>query len=104
MKNYIQKGGTIEVVAGGNVASGSIVTVGTIAGISSGNYVSGNTVVVNLDGVYAVAKDASVVAQGAKLYVAAGVATTTVGTNVFLGYAHVAALTGDATVRVLLAR
>lgn len=104
MKNYIQKGSYIEVIATGDVASGSIVTVGATAGISAGNYVSGDTVVVNLDGVYAVAKDASVVAQGAKLYVAAGVATTTVGTNVFLGYAYVAALTGDATVRVLLAR
>ena len=104
MKNYIQKGCTIEVVASGNVASGSIVTVGATAGVSAGNYVSGDTVVVKLDGVYAVAKDASVFAQGAKVYVAAGVATTTVGTNVFLGYAHAAALTGDATVRVLLAR
>lgn len=104
MKNYIQKGGTIEVIAGGSVASGSIVTVGATAGISAGKYVSGDTVVVNLDGVYAVAKDASVVAKGAKLYVAAGVATTTVGSNVFLGYAHSAALAGDATVNVLLAR
>lgn len=104
MKNYIQKGSSIEVIAGGDVASGSIVTVGATAGVSAGNYVSGDTVVVNLDGVYAVAKDASVVAQGAKLYIAAGVATTTVGTNVFLGYAHAAALTGDTTVNVLLAR
>ena len=104
MKNYIQKGSVIEVVAGGDVDSGSIVTVGATAGVSAGNYVSGDVVVVNLDGVYAVAKDASVVAIGVKLYVAAGVATTTVGTNVFLGYAHSAALTGDATVNVLLAR
>ena len=104
MKNYIQKGSSIEVVAGGDVASGSIVTVGATAGVSAGNYVSGDTVVVNLDGVYDVAKDASVFAQGAKVYIAAGVATSTVSTNVFLGYAHVAALTGDATVRVLLAR
>ena len=104
MKNYIQKGSVIEVIAGGDVASGSIVTVGATAGVSAGNYVSGDTVVVNLDGVYAVAKDASVVTQGAKLYIAAGVATITVGTNVFLGYAHTAALTGDATVNVLLSR
>ena len=104
MKNYIQKGCSIEVIAGGAVASGSIVTVGTIAGVSAGNYVSGDTVVVKLDGVYAVAKDASVFAQGAKVYIAAGVATSTVSTNVFLGYAHSAALTGDATVNVLLAR
>lgn len=104
MKNYIQKGCTIEVVAGDAVASGSIVTVGATAGVSAGNYETGDIVVVNLDGVYAVAKDASVFAQGAKVYIAAGVATSTVSTNVFLGYAHSAALTGDATVNVLLAR
>lgn len=104
MKNYIQKGCSIEVIAGGAVASGSIVTVGATAGISSGTYETGDIVVVNLEGVYNVGKDASVIAQGAKLYVAAGVATTTVSTNVFLGYAHTSALTGDATVNVLLAR
>jgi len=104
MKNYIQKGCSIEVVAGGAVASGSIVTVGATAGISAGTYETGDVVVVNLDGVYNVGKDASVIAQGAKLYVAAGVATTTVSTNVFLGYAHTSALTGDTTVNVLLAR
>lgn len=104
MKNYIQKGCTIEVVAGGAVVSGSIVTVGATAGIAAGTYATGDTVVVNLEGVYAVAKDASAPAQGAKLYIAGGVATTTASTNVFLGYAHSAALTGDATVNVLLAR
>lgn len=104
MKNFVEKGATINVVAAADIASGSIVTVGATAGVAAGDYATGETAVVNLDGVYAVAKDASVFAQGAKVYIAAGVATSTVSTNVFLGYAHVAALTGDATVNVLLAR
>lgn len=104
MKNYVQKGSVIEVVAVAAIASGDIVTVGATAGVSAGKYAIGDVAIVNLDGVYTVAKDASAPAQGAKLYIAAGVATTTVGTNVFLGYAHSAALTGDATVNVLLAR
>jgi len=104
MKNFVEKGKTILVTAGADIASGSIVTVGATAGVSAGTYATGEIAVVNLDGVYAVAKDASAPAIGAKLYIAAGVATTTVGSNVFLGYAHSAALTGDATVNVLLAR
>ena len=104
MKNFVEKGKTILVTAGADIASGDIVTVGATAGIAAGDYANGEVAVVNLEGVYAVAKDASVFAQGAKVYIAAGVATSTVSTNVFLGYAHVAALTGDATVNVLLAR
>lgn len=104
MKNFVEKGETILVTAGADINSGDIVTVGATAGISAGDYSSGEVAVVNLCGVYTVPKDASAPAIGAKLYIAAGVATTTVSTNVFLGYAHSAALTGDATVKVLLAR
>jgi len=104
MKNFVEKGKTILVTAGADISSGSIVTVGTTAGIAAGDYANGEVAVVNLEGVYNVDKDASVFAQGAKVYIAAGVATSTVSTNVFLGYAHTAALTGDATVNVLLAR
>lgn len=104
MKNFVEKGKTILVTAGADIASGDIVTVGATAGIAAGDYANGEVAVVNLEGVYTVAKDASAPAIGAKLYIAAGVATTTVGSNVFLGYAHSAALTGDATVNVLLAR
>lgn len=103
MKNFVQEGDVIEVVASGDIASGAIVTVGALAGVSAGKYTTGQIAIVNLEGVYTLPKDASAPAQGAKLYVAAGVATTTVGSNVFLGYAHSAALTGDTTVNVLLA-
>jgi len=105
MKNYIQEGDCFEVVTpSGGYTSGQIVTVGATAGIAAGTYVEGQVAIVKTEGVYEVTKDSSAPAQGAKLYIAAGVATTTASTNVFLGYAHVAALTGDATVKVVLAR
>ena len=104
MKNYIQKGDSIELVAVAAIASGAIVEVGAIAGISAGAYKIGETAVINLCGVYEVPKVAGAVTLGAKLYSdAAGKATTTVGTNVFLGYAFSAQASGDLTVRVKLA-
>jgi predicted RecA/RadA family phage recombinase len=105
MKNYIEKGCTIETVLGADAASGSIVTIGAIAGISVGDRLSGETAVLSLEGVYSVPKvTADVIAKGAKVYVIAGQAGITVGSNVFLGYAFesVGAVAGN--IAVLLAR
>jgi predicted RecA/RadA family phage recombinase len=103
MKNYIQKGDSIEFVAVGAIASGAIVEVGALAGVSAGTYAIGDKVVVSLCGVYEVPKVAGAVTLGAKLYSnASGSATTTVDTNVFLGYAFSAQNSGDATVLVRL--
>lgn len=103
MKNYIQKGDSIEVVAVAAIASGAIVEVGALAGVSVGSYEIGETAVISLCGVYEVPKVAGAVTLGAKLYSnASGSATTTVGTNVFLGYAFSSQASGDATVRVRL--
>jgi predicted RecA/RadA family phage recombinase len=105
MKNFVEHGKTLVIIAGGAIASGAIVTVGATAGISAGAYATGEEAVVNLEGVYRVTKVASgAITQGAKLYVIAGEAGTTVGSNVFLGYAHSAAADGAGTVDVLLAR
>jgi predicted RecA/RadA family phage recombinase len=105
MKNFVEHGKTVTIVAGGAITLGQIVTVGATAGIAAGTYATGETAVVNLEGVYAVPKVASgAITQGAKLYVISGEAGTTVGSNVFLGYAHSAAADGAGTVNVLLAR
>lgn len=105
MKNFVEHGKTINVVAGADIVSGDIVTVGATAGIAAGSYASGETAVLNLEGVYSVPKVASgAITQGAKLYIIAGQAGTTVGSNVFLGYAHTAAADGAGNVNVLLAR
>lgn len=106
MKNFREKGETLVVPAIGTaIASGNIVTVGATAGISAGSYDVGEDAVVNMCGVYTVPKVASgAIAQGAKVYVIAGQAGTTVGSNVFLGYAWDAVADGAGFVNVCLAR
>lgn len=106
MTNYREKGETLVVPASASAyASGDIVTVGATAGIAAGKTAIGDDVVVNMCGVFTVPKVASgAITQGAKVYVIAGQAGTTVGSNVFLGYAWDAAADGAGTVNVLLAR
>lgn len=106
MKNFVEHGQTLVVLAiGSDTDSGAIVTVGATAGISAGKYKSGEDAVINMEGVYRVPKVASgAITQGAKLYVISGEAGTTVGSNVFLGYAWAAAADGAGTVDVKLAR
>ena len=106
MKNFVEKGETITLLSiVGALTSGQIVEVGALSGISDGNYKVGENAVINLTGVYVVPKIAGAVTLGQKLYSnASGSATTTVGTNVFLGYAYTAQASGDATVQVMLAR
>ena len=105
MKNFVQHGKTIVVTAGADIASGDLVTVGATVGVAAGSALNTEEVVLNLDGVYTLPKaSATVIAQGAKVYVASGLITTTVGSNVFVGYAHAAAGDGAVVVDVLLAR
>jgi predicted RecA/RadA family phage recombinase len=103
MKNFVQKGNKITLVATAAIASGAIVEVGALAGVSAGAYAIGDTAVVELCGVYNLPKGAGAISQGAKLYSdAAGNATATVGTNVFLGYAFESVLTGATSINVRL--
>ena len=106
MKNFVEKGCTIIVPSiAGAIASGEIVTIGATVGVSAGSYAIGEDAVVNLDGVFALPKASSgAMTQGAKVYVAAGLITTTASTNVFVGYVHEAVADGVEVVNVLLAR
>jgi len=106
MKNFVEKGCTAVVPAtAAAVASGELVVIGATVGVSAGSYDIGEDVVIHLDGVFALPKaSAGAIAQGAKVYVASELITTTVGSNVFVGYAHQAAADGVAIVNVLLAR
>jgi predicted RecA/RadA family phage recombinase len=106
MKNFREKGETLVVPAiASAIASGDIVTVGATAGIASGAYAIGQNAVISMCGVYTVPKVASgAITQGAKVYVISGQAGTTVGSNVFLGYAWDAVADGAGFVNVLLAR
>lgn len=69
MKNYIQKGDTIEVNAPYDVASGEGVLVDTIFGVASHDAVSGEPVQIKRTGVYDMTKtSAQAWTQGAAIY------------------------------------
>src|SRR5512137_2149895 len=99
MQNYVQPGDTIEVTAPYNLSSGAGCRVGNIFGVSAGTYLSTAAAQITIKGVFDIAKDASVFAQGDLVYwdnVAKKI-TSTVGSNLLIGVATEAALTGAAT-------
>lgn len=106
MKNFVEKGETMLFLASVAIASGQTVIVGDLVGVAAGAYASGETGVLNLCGVVALPKGAGILAQGSKVYVAAsgGNVSNTATDSKLVGYVHLAALTGDTTVNVLLAR
>jgi predicted RecA/RadA family phage recombinase len=107
MKNYIQEGDTLTLLAPADVLSGAGVLVGSIFGIASGDALSGAEVEVMTEGVFDVAKvSAQAWTQGAKIYWdnATKLATTTAasGANALIGVAVLAAANPSATGRVKL--
>lgn len=104
MKNYIQPGETLTLTAPYDVESGDGLLVGALFGVAKGKALSGAEVEAALCGVYSLKKDASVPVQGVKAYWdnTAKKVTSTVSTNVHIGYYAKAALTGDAEVAVKL--
>ncbi|MBF0602144.1 MAG: DUF2190 family protein [Nitrospirae bacterium] len=104
MKNWIQSGDTVSVVAPADVASGNGVIVGSLFGLAVSDAVSGDDVEIVTVGVADITKAAGAITQGAKVYWdnTAKNVTTTVGTNTLIGCAVMAAANGDATVRVRL--
>lgn len=105
MKNYIQSGESLTLTAGGTLTSGQGLLVGTIFGVVAEAAVSGQLYTLVFQGVFDLPKAASVTpAVGAKVYwddTNKNVTTTASG-NTLIGVAAVAALAGDATVRVRL--
>jgi predicted RecA/RadA family phage recombinase len=104
MVNFQHSGDTATVVAPGTVASGAGVKVGSIFGIASYDAVLNDSLEVARKGVFDIAKDASVFAQGDLVYWddTAKKATSTVGSNLLIGMAEVAAVTGGTTVTTIL--
>lgn len=104
MKNYIQPGETLTLTAPYDVESGDGLLVGSLFGVAKGKALNGAEVEAALCGVYSLKKDVSVPVQGGKAYWdnTAKKVTSTVATNVHIGYYAKAALTGDAEVAVKL--
>lgn len=104
MKNYVHHGDTVELTAPYAVSSGGGCKVGSIFGVAVNDVASGAKGVFRRVGVHDLAKATGAVSQGAKIYWddAAKNVTTTVGSNLLIGVAEDAALSGDATARVIL--
>ena len=104
MKNFVHRGEVLSLTAPYDVLSGAGFKVGNIFAVASGDAVSGAAVEGQVKGVVRIVKDASVFAQGDLVYWddTAKKATGTVGSNLLIGNAEAAQLTGDATVDVVL--
>lgn len=104
MKNFVQPGKTISLVAPYTVVSGAGLLVGSIFGVASDDAANGASVEAETVGVFDLAKDTSTFSQGDKVYWdnTAKACTSTSSGNTFRGVAMQAQLTGDATVRVRL--
>ncbi|WP_321470128.1 capsid cement protein [uncultured Paludibaculum sp.] len=84
MRNFIQPGETLTVVAPADVTSGALVVVGSIIGVAAFDAASGADLEIATEGVFALPKATTdVVTQGVKLYwdSVASKLTVTPGTN-----------------------
>ncbi len=102
--NYVQEGKALNYTAGADILSGDFVLIGTIGGIAKTAIANGKVGAVHITGIFNVAKATGAITQGAKLYWdnTNKVLTTTASGNTIVGVAAAAALSGDATVAILL--
>ncbi len=101
MKNFVQLGGTITVIAPSNVTSGAVVIVGSIVGIATADAVAGAQLEVSVEGVFQLPKSlGSVLAQGATAKVSAGIVGS--AGAIAIGWVVADAASADPTVKVRL--
>jgi len=104
MKNFIQPGYSMEIVAGAALASGEGVLTNDTFGVATKAAAIGESVIVDLKGVFELPKAAVAISQGAKVYwdnAAKNITNVAMG-NTLVGVAHVGALLGDAKIKALL--
>lgn len=104
MKNFIQEGEVLTLVAPYDVESGDGLLVGALFGVATGKALNGAEVEAALCGVYSLKKASGAVTQGAKAYWdnTAKNITATVGSNTHVGFFAKAALLADTEVAVKL--
>jgi predicted RecA/RadA family phage recombinase len=104
MKNYVQDGNVITLIAPYTVTSGQGLLVGSVFGVATFDALNGATVEAAVEGVLDIAKAAGAVTQGALMYWdnAAKLCTTVSTSNKLIGVATQAQASGDATCRVRL--
>ena len=104
MKNFVQRGNTLTLIAPGAVLSGDGVLVGSIFGVANTDAASGAEVECDVVGVFDLPKAAGALTQGAKVYwsTANKNVSTTASGNTLIGVTTKAAGSGDATAPVRL--
>ena len=104
MKNFVQPGDNLDLVAPRALLSGAGFLVGAIFAVASVDAAQGATLSGVTRGVFDLPKAAGAVTQGQKLYWdnTAFNVTTTSTNNTQIGVATAAAASGDATARVKL--
>ena len=104
MKNFVQPGKNLELIAPRDLKSGDGFLVGSIFGVASTDAPSGSKVVGVTEEVFDLPKAAGAVTQGAKAYWdnTAFVVTTNASGTVLIGAFTQAAASGDAIGRVKL--
>ena len=107
MKNFVQEGKTITVIAPATVVSGQLVVVGSIVGVAAFDAASGVEVEVSTHGIFELPKvPTDVIGQGDKLYWDSALSQLTktagTGSKPLVGYAGVAAGNGTTAVRCAL--
>lgn len=105
MKNYIKPGDNVTVPAPADVLAGDVVLVGALLGVAQHDAASGDDVVLVRKGVFEVPKATGQAwTVGAKIYWhnTNGNFTTSSSGSVLAGFVEAAALSADATGRVLL--
>ncbi|MBL8231029.1 MAG: DUF2190 family protein [Bryobacterales bacterium] len=108
MTNYVQRGDTITVTAGGSITSGQLVVSGSLIGVAASSVSSGEEVAIDTVGVFTLPKVTSdVIAVGDKLYWDSGQSKLTktagTGSKPLVGIAVKAAGNGVTTVDCRLA-
>lgn len=105
MRNYVQRGDTLDIIAPGAVASGDVVIKGAIVGVSNTDAAEGETFALDVVGMFTLPKVAALaIAQGDTVYwdSANRVVTKTAGGNTKLGVATEAVPNPSASVAVRL--
>lgn len=104
MKNFIMEGDVLTLTAPYTVASGAGAKIGALFGVAVKDITSGATGAFQTCGVFDLAKDTSVFSAGDKVWWddTNKCATSTAAGNMRIGRAVASALTGGATVRVML--
>lgn len=105
MRNYVQRGDTLDIIAAAVVASGDVVIKGSIIGIANVDAAIGDTFALDVVGVFNLPKVAALaIGQGDTVYwdSANGVVTKTAAGNTKLGVATEAVPNPSAAVNVRL--